>query len=380
MTFLGRTDSRSLLKLLIGINIVLGIYMLVHPYPSTSPPASEQLISISEANRLCQLQLDSKSNSVRISNGDLSNPLIDPSMNNVNGNAMVVNSAALSAPDSLASFNSIVNANDLTGGSSSNNNIVINNNNNNNNMNNNNGAIDDDSRSMPQSPWWTIETRGAYTVINNYVIQDGDQLIDSVTLTTQGSYEFLHHSVALCKRWDGPVSIAVYAPGDDIKVALEIIYYLRRCRDACVRTRISWHIIYDTNHGPYAHNLSFPDSLVSSFKQVSCSYNNEQLSTIFNSTYRSDHKLPYPINVLRNVARSQARTKYLLASDIELYPSINVIPMFKQLLQRESTGLIPQINSSLPHVYVLPIFEVKSGLEPPATKNQLLDMVGKGRY
>lgn len=360
MTPLGRLDSRSLLKLLIGINIILAIYMLIHPYP-TSPQVSDQLISLAEANRMCQLQLQSHVKNLNEEPADKSN------VNNAN----VAISAPLSGPADLPAANAVVevdaNAIDSPVG---NNNLI---------SNGNNGALDDDSRSMPQSPWWNIESRGPYTVINNYVIQDGDQLIDSITYTTQGSFEFLHHSVMLCSRWDGPVSIAVYAPGDDIKTALEIIYYLRRCRDSCVRSRISWHLIYDTNHGPDAHNLSFPDSLVNSFKQVSCSLDHDQLLTIFHSTYRSTNKLAYPINVLRNVARAQARTKYILASDIELYPSTNIVPMFKQLLQRETAGELSQlINSSLPHVYVLPIFEVKKGLQPPEKKNQLLDMVKKG--
>ena len=238
---------------------------------------------------------------------------------------------------------------------------------------------DDDSfKSMPQSPWWTTETRASYSVINNYVIADDDVASDSVTYTTQGSFEFLKHSIPLCRRWEGHVSLAVYAPGTDFLTALEMIYFYRRCRDACVRSRVSFHLIYDSLHGPSLTNISFPDSLVSQYKQLSCNTSDDVLLQTFSSSFREDNKLPYPINVARNVARLQSRTKYLLASDIELYPSLKIGSMFKDLLRREESHQEPLINPQVPHVYHLPIFEVKSGLEPPLTKNDLIEMFNKG--
>lgn len=237
---------------------------------------------------------------------------------------------------------------------------------------------DDDTKSMPQSPWWTTETRTSYSVINNYVIADDDNSNESVTLTTQGSFEFLPHAVELCRRWEGPISLAVYAPGDDLKISLEVIYYLRRCRDGCVRSRISWHLIYDAMFGPALNNISFPDSLVSQYRLIKCDLSDEEVLKEFASSFRENHKLPYPINVARNVARLQSKTKYLLASDIELYPSLNIVSMFKLLIQKEEADQVPLINRKVPHVYHLPIFEVEAGLEPPQTKSELMDMFRTG--
>lgn len=227
-------------------------------------------------------------------------------------------------------------------------------------------------------PWWTTETRGSYSVINSFVMSDQASPADSITLTTQGSYEFLRHSVPLCKRWDGPISIAVYAPGDDFPIALQIIHFYRRCRDSCVRRDITWHLIYDSNYGPSLTNISFPDTYVTA-PHVNCSLTDDELLSHLSSNFRSKHKVPYPINVARNVARLQSRTKYLLASDIELYPSINVINMFQELLRREESDLISNINRRVPHVYVLPIFEVNAGLDPPETKSQLVQMMKNGK-
>lgn len=77
------------------------------------------------------------------------------------------------------------------------------------------------------------------------------------------------------------------------------------------------------------------------------------------------------------MARLSSPTQFLIASDIELYPSINIVSMFLDLLKRERHGLVPYINSTH-HVYVIPIFEVKAGLSPPETKLELKKMVKKG--
>lgn len=228
--------------------------------------------------------------------------------------------------------------------------------------------------------WWSTETRGSYSVIKSYVIAEQSVAFnESVTLTTQGSFEFLHHAEELCKRWDGPISVAVYAPGEDFKVSVGLINYLRRCRDPCVQRNITWHFIFDTVYGPPLTNISFPDA-ISTNGLLNCSLTNDDLPLYFKSTFRTTHKTPYPINVVRNVARLGSRTRYLLASDIELYPSLNVVSMFLNLSKRENAGQVSLVNPAVPHVYVLPIFEVKAGLSAPYTKQELVNMVKKGNF
>lgn len=229
--------------------------------------------------------------------------------------------------------------------------------------------------------WWTFETRGAYSVINNYIPAEGTSNPGSVTLTTQGTFEFFHHAIELCRRWDGHISLAVYAPGSDFNVAIQAIYYLRRCRDECIKNRVSWHFIYDSNHGPSQENILFPDTLVSSENvALNCSLNHEQLLLLWPSNFRNEQKLPYPINVARNVARLNSPTKHLLASDIELYPSLHVSALFQDLLRREANGLVDLVDPRVPHVYVFPIFEVKEGMSAPETKSQLIEMLKKGNF
>lgn len=48
--------------------------------------------------------------------------------------------------------------------------------------------------------------------------------------------------------------------------------------------------------------------------------------------YKTQKNLLYPVNVGRNIARETAQTHYILPSDIELYPSGNVITQFLSMI------------------------------------------------
>ena len=78
--------------------------------------------------------------------------------------------------------------------------------------------------------------------------------------------------------------------------------------------------------------------------------------------------LTYPVNLLRNVARQNAPTHYVLASDSELYPSINMVWLFFDMLSRNPS----LTNLDKPKVFVLPIFEVYSNQTAPLTKTELV--------
>lgn len=56
--------------------------------------------------------------------------------------------------------------------------------------------------------------------------------------------------------------------------------------------------------------------------------------------YKAQKKLLYPVNVGRNVARETAQTHYILPSDIELYPSPNIIEKFLAMIADNSGPLL----------------------------------------
>lgn len=91
------------------------------------------------------------------------------------------------------------------------------------------------------------------------------------------------------------------------------------------------------------------------------------------STYRSQHNLTYPINVARNIARENAQTHFVFASDIELYPSRYLINNFLEMVSRKSS----LFSSSPPKVFTMPVFEIKEGVSVPDTKTNLLKLIKK---
>ncbi|XP_064460656.1 beta-1,4-glucuronyltransferase 1-like [Ornithodoros turicata] len=211
----------------------------------------------------------------------------------------------------------------------------------------------------------TVEKRGPFVIRSNYIVGDEAAGYDAtVTLTTQATHDFLHHTPVLCRRWQGPISVSLYVPGTEYEIAINKVLFLRTCSDPCVRANVTWHIVYSTEHPPKTDLLTAsPEELANTRPNCSDDIMHRQYAN-----YRAEHKLTYPINVLRNSARRAAKTRYILASDIELYPSGNVIPRFLDMVHQRR-------NASAHQVYVLPIFEVKASLTAPLTKKVLVDMM-----
>ena len=227
-------------------------------------------------------------------------------------------------------------------------------------------------RNYISSKWWSNEHRGNYTVIRNFVLSDIiPDTENGITLTTQSTYHFLYHIEEQCKRWEGPISVAVYAPGPEFALTVHSIYYMRFCKHECITQNISWHLVYDTVSDPRTTDTyPFCDIEAMNFN---C---RQKLGDIYKqySIYRElakKSRYSYPINVMRNVARLSVCTKYVMAIDIELYPSVGLVPQFLQLVEREGV-------TKAPHVYVLPAFELKRGTTPPANKTQLKALLESG--
>ena len=77
----------------------------------------------------------------------------------------------------------------------------------------------------------------------------------------------------------------------------------------------------------------------------------------------------------RNVAREMAQTHFVFPSDIELYPSPQLIPTFLDMIRREDMLGSP----SKPHVFVNSIFEIQANATHlPENKVELVKMIDKG--
>ncbi|XP_044262843.1 beta-1,4-glucuronyltransferase 1-like [Tribolium madens] len=209
-----------------------------------------------------------------------------------------------------------------------------------------------------------IVQKGPFWVLTNYIkASKRFKCHESVTITTQGDFTFLENLSTLVERWEGPISIALYAPGTDFGRTIDSIRYLRHCDSPLIAKFVTFHIFFDGEHTP--------KQIVKPEEDFFDCGQNPPFRT--NSTYKNSKNLLYPINVGRNVARELAQTHFILPLDIELFPNPGFIPKFLSMIARNH----PPLNRPNPRVFPLPVFEIESGLKLPNNKTQLRELLTK---
>ncbi|XP_069943542.1 uncharacterized protein [Cherax quadricarinatus] len=171
----------------------------------------------------------------------------------------------------------------------------------------------------PQRPFYF--QRGDYWVLENYIPAALSFRCDeSITYTTHADYTFLDNLEPLTSRWQGPVSVAVYAPGDDFNATINTILYLRDCWAEGIKKYVTFHLFFHVSHKP----KKVPSSEELLKRKTDCALEPPRWTNV--TTYRQHKKLLYPVNIARNTARQAVQTYFVFPSDVELYPSINFIP------------------------------------------------------
>ncbi|XP_046395042.1 beta-1,4-glucuronyltransferase 1-like [Ischnura elegans] len=220
----------------------------------------------------------------------------------------------------------------------------------------------------------------------------------AVTYVTHATPEFLYHIAELLGRWEGPLSVAVFAPGTDAGIAHYALSRLCRCLLPQQARRLSVHLVYHISHLPV-----LPESVSDSLDESERSQCGPP-AVLGHPTYRTKMALAYPVNVARNSARSGARTPHIFVSDVELLPSKGLATQFCSMLSRASrkqdmegvqknwvTDLQIPLKIPLPQpavsnsggtrrlAFVVPVFEVELGEKVPETKEQLLALLASDR-
>lgn len=178
----------------------------------------------------------------------------------------------------------------------------------------------------------SVEQRsGNYWVFYNYIRAQKTFLCnETITYTTHGEYTFLHNLEPLLKRWQGPISIAIYAPGEDYLPAVKAIMYYRDCLNTTVvKDYATFHFYFPYGHMPNTTILN--QQSLSKFKP-DCTIRPIVIEDKLNS-YRNNSGLDYPVNVGRNIARTSANSHFVFPSDIELYPNPGLIPSFLDMIR-----------------------------------------------
>lgn len=244
-----------------------------------------------------------------------------------------------------------------------------------------------------------LDSSGEFHIVN--FLARADSLLGSrnhvrpdVTLVTQSTANHLHYLVALSERWRGPLAVTVFAPRSQLSLVVEVLVQLRRCVPA-LRYNASFHLVYPlkspgSHQPPDGSNLLLPDDNNSSGGgtnavdaasssssplggTMSCDSVAARLQRSVPGPENYDLGVSYPVNLLRNVARRNALTEFVIVLDVDLLPNDGLHAQFVAFAR--DNRLFVDSHRDDKTVYVAPAFEVREGVPSPRDKASLLQRV-----
>ncbi|XP_067012074.2 beta-1,4-glucuronyltransferase 1 isoform X2 [Anabrus simplex] len=190
--------------------------------------------------------------------------------------------------------------------------------------------------------------------------------LPDIALVTQCSFNHLHRVVTLIQRWQGPISVAVFAEDHDLSEALWTIVGLRLCYSA-IRHNVSFQLVSPLPAGGRPP-LSVPQDPAHPCQLPTPSRSEQQRN------YAGSRR--FPNNLLRNVARRGAATEFVLVVDIDMLPSVNLRQDFYDFAVKNR--LFTESHREDKTVYVVPAFEVRETVPVPRHKAELLQLADQG--
>nr|CAD7265338.1 unnamed protein product [Timema shepardi] len=218
-----------------------------------------------------------------------------------------------------------------------------------------------------------LDSSGEYQIVPNLALAarqlHGKTTTNStpdIALVTQCSFNHLHHIVPLAQRWQGPISVSVFAEDQEVNDALRSIATLRNCYST-VRVNVSFHLVSPLSAGGRGGLYSAPPA--SLFRCDLASTSGLQRRNYVGGKH-------FPNNLLRNVARKTSTAELVLVVDIDMLPSANLRQDFFNYATKNR--LFGEALRDDKTVWVVPAFEVRETVAPPRTKTELLKLMDKG--
>ncbi|KAI4459620.1 beta-14-glucuronyltransferase 1 [Holotrichia oblita] len=211
-----------------------------------------------------------------------------------------------------------------------------------------------------------------YKYFDNFWVGDSFAELNeryTVCLAAQSSLERLHSLVEVAEHWTGPISVSVFAAGDDeLNILLLYITYLRQCQSN-IRDRVSFHLALPRSRVPRSIDVDIEQISTMDCNRPEVTLR-QMVKHISSDTTRWKNKNAYPQNHMRNLARKNCQTKYVYLTDID------IIPSFKQA---DELSRFLQINECKKRcAYVIPTYELDERVVFPANKTDLLRLSNKG--
>ncbi|XP_061462445.1 beta-1,4-glucuronyltransferase 1 isoform X2 [Rhineura floridana] len=216
-----------------------------------------------------------------------------------------------------------------------------------------------------------LDASGQYRIYRDLLLGswDGARSQD-VVLVTHTSLGNLHHAQRLAERWQGPISVALFAPGSvEVRLATAMVYALAALC-APIRQLVRLHLVCHADqvaafpelqdHGEFAHLQACVD-VFAKLARLAAGRRNYAMD-VANASY--------PNNLLRNVAREAVGGHWMLVVDMDMVPSEGL---------REAFLALPRAaDEERPGVFVVPAFEIRHTRRIPGTKTELLQLYQVG--
>ncbi|KAK8731229.1 hypothetical protein OTU49_007496 [Cherax quadricarinatus] len=191
-----------------------------------------------------------------------------------------------------------------------------------------------------------------------------------VCLATQTSVDRLFWLTQVARYWRAPMSVAVFTPDVEYAIARAYLTYLVTCFPF-LGEKVSFHFTYPREHLPKDLPLTIEhledkcDQPLAVLKRLLKQRSSKMLS------WRE--RMPYPQNIVRNVARKNCATEWVFLADVDIIP----IP---GLSDRLATFLVSNTATKCKKcAFVVPTYEVDERSPLPHNRSTLLHLAGKGR-
>lgn len=198
----------------------------------------------------------------------------------------------------------------------------------------------------------------------------------SVTLATHTSLKNFYRLQILSLVWKSPISVAVWAQGDLTRL-LELVYTLTL---VCAQGQSISISIVVPSHLPHSVDLSqiswdnmfAPSARTCSQRTLHNHF--YELRALDPSANYASQALPYPNNMLRNLALSSIQTTHVLVTDIDILPSVHMDEQFMKYMHDSGDAV-----RSSDAAYVVPVFESEHSQKNQWRMDRLLEEWRTGR-
>ncbi|KAK8397403.1 hypothetical protein O3P69_004850 [Scylla paramamosain] len=191
-----------------------------------------------------------------------------------------------------------------------------------------------------------------------------------ICLATQTSVDRLFWLAQVARYWAASMSVAVFTPDVEYGIARAYLTYLVACFPF-LGEKATFHFVYPKGHLP----KDLP--IVIDQLQDRC---DQPLAVLKELLKKRDPKMlvwrermPYPQNVVRNVARKNCQTEWVFLVDVDIVP----IPALSHDL---SLFLLSKTAKNCKKcAFVVPTYEVDERASLPMNRSTLMNLAARGR-